>query len=413
MTLTAHAAPTRVRIFHQIDPDGLLAGGVATFIRGLIKAAPPDIEISIVGLTTDHRRRPVGRWSMLERDGRRIAFFPVGRDRNPGGRSVVPLSIRMTLGISRHRSACSSDCDVLEFHRFEPVMPFLNDPRPKNAFVHQNMNVIHSSKSDIMWKHMPGLYFAMERRVIPQFGSIYCVRSDAVDAYRANHPAIADRFRFTPTWMDPDVFHPVDDAKKKELRRTLPEQFGFSSDDEVLISVGRLDQQKDPMLLLEAFARIHAERRKTRLVVVGDGILRAALVARARALGVEDRVTFAGLRTPAEVADLLQIANAFLLTSAYEGMPMAVLEAMGCGVPVVTTKVGEVTRVVRQGFNGRVVEEHSPEAFAVATLELLSTGGACRGRPCFEAVRDYVPQQVLAPIYENYRVLARRGSSRC
>jgi hypothetical protein len=330
-----------VRIFHQIDPAGVIPGGIDTFVRGLIKSAPSDIHISVVGLTTDPAQRPVGRWTGLELPGGRVDFFPVARNRNPGGRSTIPLTLKLTIGISRFYRACSSGCDILEFHRFEPVIPFLSDPRPKTAFVHQDMDVIRNTKSDIMWKHLPGLYFALERRIVPQFSSVFGVRADAVDAYRAKYPAIA--------------------------------------------------------------------RPNTRLIVVGDGVLRSALVARAQTLGLNGSVVFAGLRSAAEVADLLRLADAFLLSSAYEGMPMSLLEALGCGVPVVTTKVGEVTRVVHHGLNGQVVEDHSVEAFARAILELLSKRDAYRGTPCTEAVRHYVPREVLAPVYQNYRALAGRA----
>lgn len=398
----------RVRIIHQIDPDGLIPGGIQTFIRGLIKAAPPDIQISVVGLTTDPRRRPVGQWTMLDQGGREVPFFPVARDRDPGHRSSVPLAVKMATGVSRYRRACSAGCDILEFHRFEPVLPFLRDPRPKNAFVHQNMNAIRNAKSDIKWKYMPGLYFALERRVIPKCASIFCVRSDAVEAYREHFPAIADRFHFIATWMDPDLFHAVPSGRKRDLRESFQQSLGLSPDDRVLIWVGRLDHQKDPLLLVEGFARIKAAMRDTQLVIVGDGVLRSALLERVKALGLETSVVFAGLRRPEEVAQLLQIADAFLLTSAYEGMPMSALEALGCGVPVVTTKVGEIARVVRSGFNGQVVDDHSPASFARGALEMLSREGGCRGTPCIEAVRDYVPRKVLAPVYENYRVLAGR-----
>jgi glycosyltransferase involved in cell wall biosynthesis len=297
----------------------------------------------------------------------------------------------------------------LEFHRFEPLLPFLRDRRPKNAFVHHNMSVIRNSKSDIKWKHISGLYFALERRVVPRCASIFCVRADAVKAYRETFPAIADRFHFIATWMDPELFHPAPDGRRRELRQPFQQTLDLPPESEVVIWVGRLDQQKDPLLLVEAFRRINAERRNTRLVIVGDGVLRSAIVRRVKALGLDASVVFAGLRSPQEVADLLQIADAFLLTSAYEGMPMAVLEALGCGVPVVTTNVGEVSRVVYSGLNGQIVNDHSPDTFARAALEVLSKGQVFRGRPCVEAVVDYVPQKVLAPVYDNYRRLAARG----
>lgn len=399
----ASRARIRVRIVYQMDPLGLVAGGVPTFIKGIIKAAPPDIELSLVGLTADHRTRPVGRWSTVPLDGVPVAFFPVGRDRNPGGRSAVPLSMKMSIGVSRYLRACSADCDVLEFHRFEPAIPLFADPRPKTAFIHQNMDAVRNAKSDIRWKHWPALYFALERLIVPRFASVFCVRADAVAKYRAEYPSIADRFHFVSTWMDPAVFYPMGLAIRKALRRRFDEALRLLPGDDVLLYVGRLDQQKDPLLLVESFAKVHEARPSARLLVVGDGVLRSAMAARAGALGLGTRVVFLGLLSSTAVAELLQIADAFLLTSAYEGMPMAVLEALGCGVPVVTTDVGEVRRVVHHGVNGQIVEQHAAEAFGLAVLEVLNKREAYRGRPCTDAVLGYTPERVLAPVYENYR----------
>jgi len=412
---TPGGRPIEVRIFHQTDPAGVIASGIGTFIRGLIKTAPPDIRFSVVGLTTDHVKRPVGRWTTLKLGDRDAKFFAVARNRNPGKRSFIPLSLKFVLGIYNYYGDCSSNCDVLEFHRFEPVIPFLGDLRPKTAFVHQDMEVISNHQSDIRWKYLPGLYFTLERHAVPACNSIFGVRETAINAYRAKNPEIADRFHFVPTWMDPDLFYPKDNDCKTALRQFADRRFNFDASDEILMSAGRLDLQKNPMLLVESFGKVHQVRPRSRLVVVGDGAMRSALVDRVKTLGLERRVLFAGLRSPREIADWMQIADCFLLTSAYEGMPVCVLEALACGVPIVTTNVGEVERIVRHGVNGRIVEHHSANAFAHGVLELLSNKQAYVGAPCTEAVRDYVPAKVLSGVYENYRMLAdfRRNAAAC
>src|SRR5439155_21526166 len=175
-----------------------------------IKAAPADIEISVVGLTTDAAARPVGRWSECAVEGRRVWFFPVGRLRNPRGRSRIPLSLQLTAGIARHFHACTSGCDVLEFHRVEPSLAFLRDERPKNVFIHTNLaDATRDPHSDIRWKAAPWLFFLIERIALCTMDSVYGVRSDAVAAYRAKYPQFASRFQFIPTWMDPDIFFPA------------------------------------------------------------------------------------------------------------------------------------------------------------------------------------------------------------
>ena len=398
----------RVRIFYQCDPLGLTRGGIDSFIKGQIKAAPPDIEISTVGLTSDRISRPVGKWSSSEaRDGRPVEFFPVGFLAQPGARGLMPLSARLALGVTRYMKACTSECDILEFHRFEFMLPLLRDPRPKNAFVHQNMQeVCRNSAADTRWKLVPRLYFCLEDVVLPCCNSVYCVRADAADLYRARYPHLADRFRFIPTWMDPDIFFPVDPSVRDSLRARLGNALNFMPSDQVIVSVGRLDEQKDPMLCIESFAVLHAWNHNTKLVFVGEGTLRSALVARARTLGLADCVTFTGLRPPEEVADLLRAADALILTSAYEGMPLCVIEALACGLPVVSIGVGEIHRVVHPGVNGQLIATRQPAAVARAALEVLLASHRYRGRPCTDAVRDYVPKTVLEPIFQNYRRLA-------
>jgi glycosyltransferase involved in cell wall biosynthesis len=390
---------TRVRTFYQTDPAGTIPGGIDTFIRGMIKAAPPDIEISVVGLTTDPAARPVGRWSECAVDGRSVWFFPVGRLRDPRGRSRIPLSVLLTAGIARHFYACSTGCDVLEFHRIEPALLFLRDPRPKNAFVHQNMaDALGNRRSDVRWKAVPWLFFWLERIMLQSAASVFGVREDAVEAYRSQYPELADRFRFIPTWMDPDLFFPARDAPRRAER--------------IVASVGRLDSQKNPLLLVDGFALLARRRADVRLMLIGDGVLRGEVEARIAHHGIGERVVLAGLRPPREVAGLLRASDCFALTSAYEGMPMCVLEALGCGIPVVSTLVGEVERVIKPGITGELLAEASPESLAAALESCLARPGAYTAEACVAAVSEYVPKKVLQPVFEHYRRLARPAAVR-
>jgi glycosyltransferase involved in cell wall biosynthesis len=403
----------RVRIFYQTDPAGTIAGGIDTFIRGIIKAAPADIEISVVGLTTDALARPVGRWTVCRVEGRSVPFFAVGRLKDPRRRSRVPLSALLTFGIARYFRACSKDCDVLEFHRLEPAMAFMRDLRPKNAFVHQNMaDALASGNSDIRWKAMPRLFFWIERMMLRSTASVFAVRADAVEAYRERYPELADRFRFIATWMDPDLFFPAGDVVRERLRRSIGAGLGIRAGERIAITVGRLDSQKNPLLLVDAFSLLARKWPDVRLVVVGDGVLRDEVRSRIAQHGLGERAVLAGLRPPREVADLLRLSQCFVLSSAYEGMPMCVLEALGCGIPVVTTRVGEVGRVVRPGVTGEIVPAATPESLAQAMERCLANPASYRREACLAAVSDFVPAKVLQPVYAQYRRLARRAAAR-
>jgi glycosyltransferase involved in cell wall biosynthesis len=238
------------------------------------------------------------------------------------------------------------------------------------------------------------------------------VRADAVEAYQLQYPRLAERFRFIPTWMDPEVFSPAAPSEKRELRASVGGALGIRENDRVLVSVGRLDSGKRPLLMVDAFARLARARPELKLVLVGDGAVRRDIEARAAEHGLSGRVLLAGLRTPLQVADLLRLSDCFVLTSAYEGMPMCVLEALGCGIPVVSTRVGEVARVVKTGITGELVDAATPEGVAQAISQVLSTSDRYTAAACLAAVADYVPNKVLAPVFEQYRRLVRAPAVR-
>jgi len=363
-------------------------------------------------MTTDPEARPKGRWTRCSLGAREFDFFPVVGIASAAGRFRIPLSLRYTVGTALHMRHLRHGFDIFEFHRVEPVLLFLTDPRPKNAFFHQDMAVIRTESADIMWRHMPALYFSVERCVVRRLASAWCVRQEGVRALRKRFPTKAGVIDFIPTWVDADVFSPIAEPERKLLRGRFAGELRISIQSAWVISVGRLDTQKDPKLLLSAIARVHATGLNVCWLVVGDGVLRSMLEREVDSLGLQDRVRFLGLKRPDEIAELLRAADVFALSSAYEGMPMALLEALGSGLPVVTTDVGEVRRVVQPGVNGSIATDRSEAAFSASLSEVVDQRECLRGAPALAAVQNFRPAQVLAAVYDRYRQLARHQMDR-
>lgn len=402
--------PRVIRTFYPADPAGVVPGGVDTFIRGLAKWAPEDLAFELVGMSTDTAARPLGRWTECDLGRRVLRCFPVVRVASAGQRTRVPLSVRYVSGLLPHGRALRRGFDVFEFHRIEPALLFLADPRPKNAFFHQDMGVIRHQAADILWRRLPSLYFRLERRVVRALDSGWCVREEGVRAMRERTPEKAQVLRFVPTWVDDETFAPADDAARAALRAELAAADGLDPAAAWVVSVGRLDRQKDPLLMLQAVARLAAAGERLQWLVVGDGVLRAELERGAVQAGIADRVVFLGMRPPAAIARILAASDLYALSSAYEGMPMALLEALSCGLPAVSTPVGEVARVLRPGVNGELCDAHTPEALAGALARALGRRAHYRGAPAVAAVQAYRPARVLEPVYEGYRRLARRSA---
>ena len=139
--------------------------------------------------------------------------------------------------------------------------------------------------------------------------------------------------------------------------------------DPCLVQIGRMDEQKGHSVALEAFPRVLEAFPKARLLFVGDGPLRASLENQARRLGLDGRVEFLGIRS--DIPSLLRRADLFWMPSRFEGLPIACLEAMACGLPTVTTNVVGLREVAVDGVTSCVVPPDSPDALAQASLRIL------------------------------------------
>jgi len=143
-------------------------------------------------------------------------------------------------------------------------------------------------------------------------------------------------------------------------------------DPPVLLWVGRVEAQKRLDVLLPAFATVASQHPTVRLRIVGGGSLLEEMRALAVELGIADRVDFTGRIAPDAVPAMFNEATIFTMSSDYEGLPMAALEAGQLGRPMVTTDAGGTAEALIPGETGLVVEPNDPAALAAALLELLN-----------------------------------------
>jgi sugar transferase (PEP-CTERM/EpsH1 system associated) len=156
----------------------------------------------------------------------------------------------------------------------------------------------------------------------------------------------------------------------------------------VLGTIGRLDPVKNQAALIEAFATLRTSHPRLRLVIVGDGPLRASLQQLATDLGVADAVTFTGARS--DTPDLLRSFDVFVLPSINEGISNTILEAMASGLPVVAGRVGGNPELVADGLTGSLYGGSDASSLARA-LRPYVTDSALR-RAHGEAARARVVQ---------------------
>ncbi|KUJ78166.1 hypothetical protein AVO45_09465 [Ruegeria marisrubri] len=164
--------------------------------------------------------------------------------------------------------------------------------------------------------------------------------------------------------------------------------YGIPDDAVVIAKIGRLSEQKDHANFLLAASQLAERYPQAHFLIAGEGELSADIRECARDLGLgDDRVTFTGnLR---EMPELLAAVDIFTLASRWEGLPMALLEAMAMSVPVVSTAVGGIPDLINDGENGMLVQPSDPTALAEAIGHLISDPSARRrlGNAGLETVR--------------------------
>lgn len=156
-------------------------------------------------------------------------------------------------------------------------------------------------------------------------------------------------------------------AEGRPIANELPPQ---------ILMLGRLGRRKGTFDLLRAFSIVAKRNLSVRLVCAGDGDIEDARTL-AHDFGIDSRVEFPGWLSADQVRDQLRRATIFVLPSYAEGLPMALLEAMSYGLPVITTPVGGIPAVVAHGKTGLLVDAGDVDKLASAISDLLGDPNAC------------------------------------
>lgn len=177
--------------------------------------------------------------------------------------------------------------------------------------------------------------------------------------------AAASHLHAVPNSVDTDLFKPAAPPWRASLRA----QFGLDEGVPLVGFVGRLSPEKGPDLFVRCAQRVHDAHPHAHFVLVGDGPMRGAVQARIAQLGLSRHVHLAGVRE--DMADLYPQLDVLVSSSLTEAMPLAVMEAMACAVPVVATRVGGVPDLVVEDCTGLLAELGDVEGLAALAGALI------------------------------------------
>ncbi|MCF2149953.1 glycosyltransferase [Desmonostoc muscorum LEGE 12446] len=381
-------------IFYQFNPWNSSIGGIQTLIKMFIKYAPKEFEVRLVG-TGDDNFQPTQKWQAAEIAGREISFLPLFCLKNDNVRSLIPTTIKYTAALlGRYLSS-----DFMHFHRLEPSLAAWNWQGEKTLFVHNDihtqMQTVGEQKA-ILWRRFPAGYFALESLLIRQFSEILSCNTDATQFYQRRYPDLKNRVAYIKNSFDGQIFYPLSHLQRQASRRELTIRLGLDDETRFILFAGRLHPQKDPLLLVRGFAALN--QPQSHLLIAGDGELATEICEEIARLGLSGRVTMLGAIGIEELAKLHRICDVFVLCSAYEGLPLVVLEALASGIPVVTTRCGETPKLLAAD-NGVVCKQRTPECVADALRQVILHPENYPSASCVATAKPYSAHTVIEDVY--------------
>jgi glycosyltransferase involved in cell wall biosynthesis len=382
-------------IFYQFNPWRSSIGGIQTFICSFLKYAPEDFEVRLVGTGEPNSR--IGIWQEREYAGRSIQFMPLIAIEDDNVRNLVPTTFKYTAALLGRNFAS----DFMHFYRIEANLAALNWSGEKTLLVQNDiqkqMDPVAGNNA-ILWQRFPAAYFALESLLIKQFDRIYACHTQSVKFYKQKYPEIAERFTYLKNTVDEEIFYPLSAKEKEAKRQALANKMGLPQETRFLLFAGRLHPQKDPLLLIRSLAVL--DEPNIHLLIAGEGELAGEIQAEIKRSGVSERVTMLGAVPQNQLAQLHQLSNLFVLTSAYEGLPFVVLEALACGIPVVTTDCGETPQFLTSD-SGIVCQERTPQVIAQALRQILQHPEDYSPANCVRTAQPYSARTVVTDVYQD------------
>ncbi|MDW8107446.1 MAG: glycosyltransferase family 4 protein [Armatimonadota bacterium] len=329
-------------------------GGVLEYTKNFARYAP--VELYCVGITTNPTQ-PLRQWTTVNIKSVERPFLPLlFVDDAKQRRSKIPLNFKFLQALKRQKAELLRLGGAIYIQRAEHGLAFMDDDVPLFFNTHGQSAFFErwTTHPLFRWRAFRKWFMRMEARVIARAQGVFTISPADHEYYAGKFPAQAHKIHYTPLGIEIEEYTPpaarVNGAPH-------------------LLFVGRLDASKGLDLLIAGFAQFRQRYPEAVLTIVGGSHDYNPVEAEVRraieAHGVRDAVHLTGLLPRAAILPYYHQADVFVLTSLWEGLPTALLEAMACGVPAVVTNVGGMPAVVQDDENGYVLTERDPAQLAI------------------------------------------------
>jgi len=256
-------------------------------------------------------------------------------------------------------------------------------------------NTLRALKPDVTHTHLRAQVYASIPLIglrIPNIHTIHnLAQKETIEKVRKYYKFLYNRFKFTPVSISDEVLESVkqeygeaftekvDNGAKALVKTTLFDEtkayidgLKENSDTKIFVSIGRLMEQKNHILMIEAFEALFTEGFNAKLLIIGSKTTDPAYAKRcAESIKSKDKIFLLGEKS--NIPDFVYNCDAMCLSSIYEGMPISILETMSAGIPTISTPVGGVVDIIVDGVNGYLTEDVSIESYKKVMTRFVKT----------------------------------------
>lgn len=367
----------------SVDPNISTPGGVGPYVDSLIRAFQNEgVKVTLLGTIRSHGyTKPT------------YNFIPIMKSQK-----ISSYHFLFNLILKVARLSIPSDA-IIHVQRTDTLLPFI-------LFCRRNKKVctLHAKCSEEIRKRkgfFPSKIFEIiEKFVLKHIDRVIAVDEDIKRYYLQKFPWLKKKIVVIPTGIQTDEFKPIEKSKVRQI-------YGFKNNDKIILYAGRFEEkQKNLSLLLQSFKLVKEEVKNSKLVLVGNGKGRQMLDNLIKELDLKD-VVFMGVVERKKLPEIINCADVFALSSNYEGSPNVVKEALACGVPVVSTNVGDVHKIIKNGENGYIVERDK-YLMANGLIKAISDHGFFKGN-CIKSIEGYGYRFIGKRTMEVYNEILKKG----
>jgi len=368
-------------VIEDIDPLIPKMGGVAGFSRKLIHyLANNHVKVTLLGVCNNR----------VAAGSENFCFLPIIRkSKYTGYEYLCRLMLKSPFLHLPKSSIIHSQHPgfMLPFALFHPDIP-------KIVTIHgQVLSKIKFKRN----RAVGFIYKRIESFVLKRTNIVMVVDDITRNFYQTEYPWLPAPV-LLPTGIDLEKFKPLE---RDEMRT----KWGFRPGDKVVVYVGRLEKEKGPDILFECYEMLVKKVPEVVIVYVGDGKEKKELEQKTRDSNIK-RIIFMGAQPPDVIPEILSCADVLALCSYYEGSPTVVKEALACGIPVVSTDVGDVRQVLENKKVGKIVPRTKKDFADALTGFLLDPDKELTRSRCASTGTLYSFDQVGIKTVEIYRKLS-------